>query len=349
MKVIAITGGPCAGKTSAIEVLRERFADTGVSAVFVPEAATDLIQSGVAPWTSSSMLEFQTQVIGLQLERENAAFEKAAAVGADIVICDRGICDSHAYLTDGEYAQALSANGIDHAAALSRYDAVFHLRSIAKDNPAEYTQANNSARFENAEEAAFVDERGIAAWSGHPVFHVIGNRATFDEKANELFAKIQPLVPYTSGWVLDKTQPEVYGTSGWVLVSACLLGEPCRYDGKAVPCEAVIEMAKSHKVVPVCPEVLGGLPTPRPPCEIQPDGRVIDAEGNDKTAVFEAGARETLRIAREHGCTRAILKENSPSCGSARVYDGTFSRRLIPGKGKTAVLLEEAGIEVEPA
>jgi len=131
-----------------------------------------------------------------------------------------------------------------------------------------------------------------------------------------------------------------------VLVSACLLGEPCRYDGEAVPSEAVTALADTHGFVPVCPEVLGGLPTPRTPSEIQADGRVIDAAGADRTAAFEAGAREALRIAREHGCARAILKENSPSCGANRVYDGTFSGTLVPGEGKTAALLAKAGIEV---
>ncbi len=130
-----------------------------------------------------------------------------------------------------------------------------------------------------------------------------------------------------------------------ILVSACLLGETCRYDGKSVPCDAVIKMAKAHELVPICPEVLGGLSTPRTPCEIQPDGRVFDAAGVDRTAAFEAGARETLRIAKEHGCKTAILKENSPSCGSSHVHDGTFSGVLVPGRGKTAAILEAAGIE----
>lgn len=135
-------------------------------------------------------------------------------------------------------------------------------------------------------------------------------------------------------------------TGGPVLVSACLLGEPCRYDGKAQPCDAVIEMAETRELVPVCPEAAGGLPAPRAPSEIQPDGRVVDAEGIDRTAAFEAGARETLRIAIAHGCKQAILKENSPSCGVRAIYDGTFSGKLVPGKGKTAALLEEADIGV---
>ena len=96
----------------------------------------------------------------------------------------------------------------------------------------------------------------------------------------------------------------------------------------------------------MCPEQLGGLPTPRVPAEIQPDGRVVDAAGTDRTAAFEAGAREVLRIAQERGCTRAILKEKSPSCGVHLVYDGTFSGALVPGMGKAAALLAASGIDV---
>lgn len=131
-----------------------------------------------------------------------------------------------------------------------------------------------------------------------------------------------------------------------ILVSACLLGEPCRYDGTTFPCEEVIALGKSHEFVPICPEVMGGLPTPRPSCEIQPDGRIVNTEGKDRTDVFEAGAHEALRVAREHGCKLAILKENSPSCGSHRIYDGTFSGHRVPGQGKTAVLLAQSGIEL---
>lgn len=131
-----------------------------------------------------------------------------------------------------------------------------------------------------------------------------------------------------------------------ILVSACLLGEPCRYDGSSVPCEAVAVLAERRMLVPVCPEVLGGLPTPRTPSEIQADGRVVDAEGVDRTAAFEAGAHEALRIAQASGCAQAILKENSPSCGVRRIYDGTFFGIRVPGQGKTAALLAAHGIEV---
>ena len=133
-----------------------------------------------------------------------------------------------------------------------------------------------------------------------------------------------------------------------ILVSACLLGDPCRYDGASVPCDAVAEFARigGCELVPVCPEQLGGLPTPRTPSEIQPDGRVVDKNGVDRTEAFEQGARKVVEIAREHGCMRAILKSRSPSCGVHGVYDGTFCSTVVPGTGVAAAALLAAGIEV---
>lgn len=129
-----------------------------------------------------------------------------------------------------------------------------------------------------------------------------------------------------------------------ILVSACLLGTACRYDGASMPCTEIIELANTYELVPVCPEQLGGLSTPRTPSEIQPDGRVVDRAGEDRTAAFAAGAQQTLRIAREHGCRLGILKSRSPSCSVRQIYDGTFSGKLIPGQGVTASLLADAGI-----
>lgn len=132
-----------------------------------------------------------------------------------------------------------------------------------------------------------------------------------------------------------------------ILVSACLLGEPCRYDGTAQPCQAVISLGATHDLVPVCPEQLGGLPTPRLPSEIQPDGRVVDCEGNDRTDAFRAGAQATVAYAREQHCTHAILKSRSPSCGVSEIYDGTFTGALIPGQGLAAQALSAAGLVIK--
>ena len=130
-----------------------------------------------------------------------------------------------------------------------------------------------------------------------------------------------------------------------ILVSACLLGLCCRYDGASRPCPAVIEAAEKHTLIPVCPEIYGGLPTPRPSAERRGD-RVVARDGRDVTAEYERGAQETLRLARLFGARHAILKENSPSCGCGRIYDGTFSGTLTAGWGTAAALLRDSGVRV---
>ena len=129
-----------------------------------------------------------------------------------------------------------------------------------------------------------------------------------------------------------------------LLVSACLLGCPCRYDGASKPCPAVLALAERHELVPVCPEQLGGLPTPRPPAERRED-RVVTQSG-DVTEQYRRGAAEAVRLARLLRCDGAVLKEKSPSCGRGAIYDGTFTRTLTAGDGVTAEALLAAGIPV---
>ncbi|MCL1948287.1 MAG: DUF523 domain-containing protein [Turicibacter sp.] len=130
-----------------------------------------------------------------------------------------------------------------------------------------------------------------------------------------------------------------------ILVSACLLGCKCRYDGDHNWVEAVSELERNHRLIPICPEELGGLPTPRTPAEIQ-QGRVVDKSGADVTDEFQKGAVLALELARKWACQLAILKERSPSCGVHQIYDGTFSKKLVAGHGMTAKLLLENGILV---
>lgn len=130
-----------------------------------------------------------------------------------------------------------------------------------------------------------------------------------------------------------------------ILVSACLLGVGCRYDGKNKEHENVLRLMKQHTLIPVCPEVLGGLSTPRPPAERQGE-RVVNNQGRDVTAEYQRGAREVLRLCRLYGCECAILKQRSPACGSREVYDGSFSGTLRSGDGVLAELLKQNGIRV---
>lgn len=132
-----------------------------------------------------------------------------------------------------------------------------------------------------------------------------------------------------------------------IAVSACLLGYQCKYDNTDNFSSNVIQKLGGWKVIPICPEQLGGMTTPRIPSEIQKDGiTVLNKNGQDVTAFFERGAKATLLILQQEGCQKAILKENSPSCGVHHVYDGTFTHTLIEGFGVTAKYLKENGITI---
>ncbi len=129
------------------------------------------------------------------------------------------------------------------------------------------------------------------------------------------------------------------------LCSACLLGIKCRYDNKSKPNKKVIKLSKKEVLIPVCPEQLGGLPTPRENSERQ-GKRVITASGKDETENFERGAREVSKLAKLFGIKEAIFKQRSPSCGCGKIYDGTFSGKLIKGDGVATALLKKNGIKV---
>lgn len=133
-----------------------------------------------------------------------------------------------------------------------------------------------------------------------------------------------------------------------ILVSACLLGQPVRYDGQGRQeiHPALLRWQEQGRLVVICPECAGGLPTPRPPAEIVAPGRVETEAGRDVTEAFMRGAEAALALARRHGVEVAILKARSPSCGSRQIYDGSFSGRLVDGMGMTARLLAEAGVAV---
>jgi uncharacterized protein YbbK (DUF523 family) len=140
-----------------------------------------------------------------------------------------------------------------------------------------------------------------------------------------------------------------------ILISACLLGVPCKYDGGHNFNRALCQALAGKTIFPVCPERLGGLSIPRPTCEITSgDGaevlrrraRVTDVSGLDRTEAFVTGARRTFILARAYRIQTAVLKQNSPSCGKDAIYDGSFQRRLRTGNGVTAQLLLERGLYV---
>ncbi len=130
-----------------------------------------------------------------------------------------------------------------------------------------------------------------------------------------------------------------------VLCSACLLGITCRYDGRAKPNNQVIALASKENLIPVCPEILGGLPTPRERAEIKKD-RVFTLTGKNQTRKFKKGAKQVLKIAKLFKVETAIFADKSPSCGVYHIYDGSFSNRLIKGEGICTRLLRQHGIKV---
>lgn len=148
--------------------------------------------------------------------------------------------------------------------------------------------------------------------------------------------------------VIERSQVDTVreGSSQTVLVSACLLGVRCNHLGASNTSPAVIALGERDHLVPVCPETVGGLPTPRPPAEIQADGTVRRADGTDVTDAYRRGAEHTVRVAVACRATAAVLKERSPSCGCHQVYDGSFTRTRVPGEGVTAAALRAAGIPV---
>jgi uncharacterized protein YbbK (DUF523 family) len=131
-----------------------------------------------------------------------------------------------------------------------------------------------------------------------------------------------------------------------VLVSACLLGVRCNHLGESSPSPAVAALSGEHRLVPICPEVAGGLATPRAAAELQADGRVVTEDGEDVTDLYRRGAQAAVDLALALGARSAVLKARSPSCGCHEVYDGTFTRTCVQGEGVTASALREAGLSL---
>jgi uncharacterized protein YbbK (DUF523 family) len=131
-----------------------------------------------------------------------------------------------------------------------------------------------------------------------------------------------------------------------LVVSACLLGVNCNHRGLSSASSVVASLAGDYILVPICPEVAGGLPVPRPAAELHGDGRVRTGAGDDITECYERGAAAAVELAARVGATGAVLKARSPSCGCHQVYDGTFTRTLVDGAGVTAQALRAAGVPV---
>lgn len=189
---IVITGGPCAGKSTAMSWIQNAFTQKGYRVLFVPETATELITGGVAPWTCGSNLDFQTCLIRLQMEKERIFEQAANTMDCEkvLIVCDRGMLDNKAYMTEMEFQQVLMLMNQNEVDLRDHYDAVFHLVTAAKGAEEFYTTANNTARTETVEEAAALDDKLISAWTGHPHLRVINNAYDFENKMKRLIAEI---------------------------------------------------------------------------------------------------------------------------------------------------------------
>ena len=190
---IVITGGPCAGKTTAMSWIQNEFTKLGYTVLFVPETATELILGGVTPWTLKTNLDYQLCQLKLQIEKENIFEEAAKKIMQShkvLIVCDRGSIDNKAYMNEIEFQAALDTLSLNETELRDSYDAVFHLVTAAKGAEKFYTLSNNQARTETVEEAAAMDDKLIAAWTGHPHFRIIDNSKGFDDKMKHLIKEI---------------------------------------------------------------------------------------------------------------------------------------------------------------
>lgn len=191
---IVLTGGPCAGKTTAMSWIQNAFTERGYRVLFVPETATELITGGVSPSTCGSNLDYQCCQMILQAEKEKIFLDAASTMKDEkiLIVCDRGLMDNKAYMTNAEYQIVLDRMHTDEVSIRDRYDAVFHLVSAANGAPEIYAKnkENNPARSESIDQAVDLDNKLIQSWTGHPHLRVIDNSTSFEEKMKRLVSEI---------------------------------------------------------------------------------------------------------------------------------------------------------------
>lgn len=198
---VVLTGGPCGGKTTSISSIEENFKEKGYHVIIVPEAATILINSGIRPFGNNclSMYDFQKYVMKLQFELEALAEKAALEIYAPtIILCDRGLLDDKAYVTEEEFNSLLAHFNATQFDLLNRYDLVLHLKTAADGKEEFYTTANNGARIETPEEAREKDKRTLESWLGHDNLKIIGNDVDFQTKIANSIKEVHQMLktPY---------------------------------------------------------------------------------------------------------------------------------------------------------
>ena len=189
---IVITGGPCAGKSTALSRIQEEFTELGYTVLFISETATELINGGVAPWTCKTSDDFQKFLIKLQIEKEKIFELSARSMPSEkvLIVCDRGMLDNKAYMTPDAFSNTLYELKLNEVEIRDNYDAVFHLITAADGAEEFYTTANNTARTETPQQAIELDRKLLSAWTGHPHLRVIDNSTTFENKIKKLITEI---------------------------------------------------------------------------------------------------------------------------------------------------------------
>lgn len=193
---IVITGGPCGGKTTALEYIKKVFGEKGWTVLFIPETATELINAGVTPLSCKNNFEFQCGLMRLQLEKEKVYMRAAQGMKNEkvLLVCDRGAVDNKAYMGEEEFRRVLEELSENELHLRDEYEAVFHLVTAADGAEEFYSNANNSARYEDIQAAREVDRKIIAAWTGHSHLRIIDNSTGFEEKLKRLIHQITAFV-----------------------------------------------------------------------------------------------------------------------------------------------------------
>lgn len=188
---IVLTGGPCAGKTTAMNWIQNNFQKQGYKIIFIPEVATEIITAGITPWEINNDINFQETILDMQLEKEKLYEEAAKKMPYDkiLIVQDRGVMDSKAFMTKKDFNYLLKSKGLNEIKLRDSYDAVFHLVTAAK-GAKKYYNLDNPARKETIEEAVKSDDKLIESWTGHPHFRIIDNSTDFDTKMKRLMREI---------------------------------------------------------------------------------------------------------------------------------------------------------------